>query len=98
MSRKPGLGANAFSTAMFEFDWIDLKTPDGGIRIQPPKYYERMFEEYDEFGYKDYKDRKKEAAEVTRFWKLSQTDLSYTELLAVQEAQKENSIKALKEI
>lgn len=96
MSRKPGLGANAFSVDMFEYDWINLKTDDGGIRIQPPKIYERMFEEVDEFAYKEYKDRKCEAAEVKRGLKLSQTDLTYTQLLEVEEMKKENAVKALK--
>lgn len=96
MSRKPGLGANAFRKEMFDYDWINLKTPDGGIQIKPGKFYERKFEEVAPIEYAVWKDEKIEQALCNRYLKLSQTDLTYEQLLQVEEKKQENSIKALR--
>lgn len=96
MSRKPGIGAAAYRKEMFDYDYINLRTSDGGIQIKPPRFYEKMLGEEDPIRLEDIKMNRLENAQARRYLKMSQTDLTWSQLLEVEEKQLENRIKSLK--
>lgn len=87
MSRKPGIGRQYYEDHpdMFEREYLNLSTPKGGLKFRPPRYYEKLFELDHPDEAKQRKDVKKAMAESAKALKLSQTELSYLDMLAVAE-------------
>lgn len=97
MSRKPGIAWRYFQDHpdVFEHDFINLSTEKGGRKFRPPKYYEHLFDLENPEEMAEVKAaRQKMAAEIQKA-KLSKTDLSYLELLAVEEAAFKAKISSL---
>ncbi|MDY3954089.1 MAG: hypothetical protein SOY83_01195 [Anaerovoracaceae bacterium] len=82
---------------MYDYDYIDIATSDGGRRLRPPRYYDRL---YDNFVCRDFiaslKDRRRKVAGEKTREKLRRTSLNYEQMLAVEEDIKLRRIKALK--
>lgn len=98
MSRKPGIAAQYYldNPDCFSKEFIHISTEKGGIKFRPPKYYDRLFD-IDHPGELDnIKLFRKENAIAAREIKLSNTNLSYMELLAVEEANVLARLKSLK--
>lgn len=99
MSRRPGIGGLFYDDnkdKIYEFDEIIQKSPDGGRKTKPPKYFDHRLEQDDPELYKKIKDKRKEIAEYSKKLKLERTDLSYEELLKVEENVLKRKIQALK--
>lgn len=88
MSRKPGLAYQYFKDHpdIYEHEYINISTEKGGRKFRPPKYYDNLYDLEEPEKMAEIKSaRQKMAAEIQRL-KLQKTDLSYLELLAVEEA------------
>lgn len=100
MSRKPGIARGYYDTHdpldICTRPYLNISTETGGRKIMAPAYYHRLFD----IDYPQESQRVKEArrhlSELARQAKLAQTDLSYLELLSVQERQKTKAADALK--
>ena len=98
MSRKPGIGRQYYEDHpdLFDDEYMNLSTPKGGLKFRPPRYYEKLFELDDPDAAKQRKDVRKAMAKSAIALKLSQTELSYKDLLEVAEDIKEKRTKILK--
>lgn len=98
MSRKPGIARQYFDEHpdLYRFDEIILKTEKGGLTAKPPRYYDKLFDIENPEEMKAIKQSRKAAAAAAEKLKLSQTSLSKTEYLEVQEFNKKAAIKSLR--
>lgn len=99
MSRRPGIGSEYYDEnkdKIYEFDEIIQKSPDGGRKAKPPKYFDHRLEKDNPRLYEEIKNKRKECADYSKKLKLSKTDLSYEELLLVEENVLKRKIQALK--
>lgn len=98
MSRKPGIARQYYDDhpEWKEKEYINLKTEDGGRKFRPPKYYEKLLALDDPDEAQVRSEVRKAMAQRAKDLQLSQTDLSYIDLLAVKEDQFKNRIKVLK--
>lgn len=88
MSQKPAIGRQFFEdheSDIYEQYSFLVPNMDKPLRIRPPHYWDNLFdiEHHEELC--DYKAVKKKAAEDAILSKMFQTDLSYLELLKVEE-------------
>ena len=88
MSRRPGIARNYYDNhrdEIYKYDNIVMSTNKGGRTIRPPRYYDKLYD----VDYPDDMGRIKElrsfVADNIKKSKLSQTDLSYDELLSIEE-------------
>lgn len=96
MSRRPGIANQYFQDHdMYAYDYINISTPDGGKKIKPARYFDRLLEQKDPDTFANLKEKRLETAKNQSLLKLSQTDNSYIDMLATEEAVKSNKIKAL---
>lgn len=98
MSRKPGIARWYYDDHpdLYDYNSINISTPDGGKKFRPPKYFDRLYDlDCPEEAAALKEQRKKIAEEFTKA-KLMQTDLDFKELLAVEEAAFKNKISVLK--
>lgn len=98
MSRKPGIGKEYLDLhpECLDFQNINIVTPEGGVKIQIPKYFLRQLELTDPERYDLIKKERRKFADDKALIKLSKTDLSYLELLEAEENAKLKKIKSLK--
>lgn len=102
-SRKPGIGRQYYDdhdtddgNSLFETDFIHVSTATGGKKFRPPRYYHKLFDiEYPEKS-AELRATRQKMAEYQKQLKLDKTDLSYLELLAVEEDSLNDRIKSLK--
>ena len=65
MSRRPGIGAKFFEKFSSDFYPKDFITFDNGRRLKPPKYYDKLFEQFHgEDALKPIKDKRKQYAKL----------------------------------
>ena len=98
MSRKPGIARQWYDDHpdLYDYDYINISTPAGGKKFRPPKYFDKLYDiEYPEES-KARKELRKNLAEEAKKAKLQRTDLSYLEMLQVEEDAKLNAVKALR--
>uniref|UniRef100_A0AAU8B8D0 Replication initiator protein n=1 Tax=Dulem virus 113 TaxID=3145590 RepID=A0AAU8B8D0_9VIRU len=98
MSRKPGLGRQWYDDHpdVYDYEYINLSTKDGGKKFKPPKYYDKLFDIENPEKSAEIKAIRKHLAEEATKAKLENTSLSFMELLEVEEHSKEDKIKKLK--
>lgn len=98
MSNRPGIAARWFADHpdVYDFEYIDVKTPSGGKKFRPPHYFDVLFDREDPEGFDAYKRSRKELLEVAKQVKLSKTSMDYGELLEVEERVFRSRIKALR--
>lgn len=97
-SRRPGIGHSFFdknADNLLVNSRISLSTSSGGRSVHIPRYYIDLYDELDPEAVKEYKYRNREAAKLFSEAKLSATNLSYLELLAIEERTKEKQTKLL---
>lgn len=98
MSRKPGIAYQYFQDHpdLYENDHIHISTEKGGRSFKPPRYYDNLFDLDHPEELAEIKAIRQKTAEDAIKLKLSKTDLSYLEMLAVEEQALHNKIKSLK--
>lgn len=87
MSLKPGIGRMYYDThpELYEHEYIHVSTDKGGRKFRPPRYFDKLFDiDYPEESALMKQDRRARAEEAKRL-KLDKTDLSYLEMLEVEE-------------
>lgn len=98
MSRRPGIGARYYvdHPELWQHDFINVSTPDGGMKFRPPKYFVDLLERDDPFSAEALK-------EVRKAFALQQSSLiedlsfmDYDQYLHRQEDIKSAEIKLLK--
>ncbi|UPW40988.1 replication initiator protein [Sigmofec virus UA08Rod_5894] len=97
MSTNPGLARQWYDDHpdVMDYEYISIKTPTGGRKFRPPRYYDRLFDVDDPEASAVKKELRRKMAEQAQAAKLSRTSMSYLELLAVEEHQLKNRIKKL---
>lgn len=100
-SRNPGIGRAYFDSHpdVLDFSNIHLSTPDGGLKMNIPKYFLRLADESEDLTkwYKCYKLKEKnsqvalDASDIRR----SQTTLCESDYLKMKEHSKKDSVKQL---
>ena len=98
MSRKPGIARQYYEDHpdLYEHEFINISTENGGRKFRPPKYYDKLFDlDCPEESAKLKAVRQKMAAEAQKA-KLQKTTLSYLDQLAVEERNQLARIKSLK--
>lgn len=97
MSRKPGIARQYYDDHpdVMEYEYINVKTDKGGRKFRPPKYYDVLFDAEEPERSAERKALRREMAEAAKVAKLSQTTMSYLELLQVEEDAKLDAIKSL---
>lgn len=101
MSRRPGIGRSYYDAHMgdgslYSHSFIHLSTPDGGLKFNPPKYFDRLLEEDDPEQYAELKETRKRMAEAVQKAKLASTDLDYFSYLEMSEDVFQSRINTLK--
>lgn len=101
MSRRPGIGRSYYDAHMgdgslYSHSFIHLSTPDGGLKFNPPKYFDRLLEEDDPEQYAEIKETRKRMAEAVQKAKLASTDLDYFSYLEMSEDVFQSRINTLK--
>lgn len=96
MSRRPGIGAKYLEDHpdLFDYSMLYPKGKPEGVRI--PKYFMKKLSLIDEERYANIMSEKRKFSEDRNLLKLQQTDLSFVELLEVEENQKLLKSNALK--
>lgn len=98
MSRKPGIARQWYDDHpdLYDFEYINVKTPTGGRKFRPPKYFDKLYDLDHPDESAEIKAIRQKMAEEAKKAKLSQTSVSYLELLQIEENAKLDSIKKLK--
>lgn len=98
MSLRPAIGREYFDAnykELYEYDYINVCTADGGRTLRPPRYYDRLYDVIDPDDLSRKKAVRKDVAIHRNKIKLSKTSLDYEQMLAVEEDIKIRRIKAL---
>ncbi|UPW41011.1 replication initiator protein [Sigmofec virus UA08Rod_5764] len=87
MSRKPGIGRQWYDDHpdLYDYDYINIKTDTGGKKFRPPKYFNEIFDAQEPEESAAAKLQRQRLSEAAIAAKLSRTDLSYLDYLAVEE-------------
>lgn len=96
MSLKPGIGALSYSPDIFRKGYECISTEKGGVKIHPPRYFEKWFEEEDPEGFKEFKDNRIRNMENSTLIKNSQTSMTYLDRLDSELSDLDSRISSLK--
>lgn len=98
MSRKPGIAAQYFvdHPDLYDYEYINIPTAKGGRKFRSPRYFDRLYDVDHPDEMKEIKKARKRLAEDAKKIKLSKTNLSYMEVLAVEERNLKERLKLLK--
>lgn len=58
MSRRPGIGKEAYTPSIFEKGYVCVSTETGGLKIYPPKYFEQFYDKDHHWELLAYKNHK----------------------------------------
>lgn len=97
MSRKPGLSKDFYDQNkdyIYRFDGFYLPGHPG-VKMKPPRYFDKLFDLEEPDKLEEVKRRRELALEANIQSKCRLTDLSYYDILAVEESAKMNKVKAL---
>lgn len=95
MSLKPGIGKLSYSPEIFRKGYNSLSTEKGGVRIYPPRYFEKFYEEDCPQEFKAYKEHKIETMENKIKEKMAMTSKSYLDMLEAEESDLKARTKCL---
>nr|CAI9750867.1 replication initiation protein [Microvirus sp.] len=98
MSRRPGIARQYYDDHpdLYQYDYINISTEDGGRKFRPPKYFDRLYDLDCPEDSARLKEIRKNLAIEAQKAKIGQSSLTYLEQLAVDEAAKLSQIKSLK--
>lgn len=98
MSRRPGIGRQYFDEHpdLYNSNSIYVATPEGGLKFSPPKYFDRLLEEYDPEQYADLKETRARMAVEHEKLVLSNTDLEKYSYLAMEDEKLRSKVISLK--
>lgn len=97
MSRKPGLAKDFYDQNkdyIYRFDGFYLPGHPG-VKMKPPRYFDKLFDLEEPDKLEEVKRRRQLSLEANIQSKCRLTDLSYYDMLAVEESAKMNKVKAL---
>lgn len=92
MSRKPGIGGDAFTVDQMEFDNVVLPN---GVKVSHPRYFQKLFERADPECYELYKQKRLERNDVRMQQLLDSIEIPYLDYLKVQEENLTQRVKIL---
>lgn len=97
MSRKPGIGRQYYDDHLDLYDYqsINVSTPEGGRKFRPPKYFDRLRMQDAPEQYEQIRSFRQFAANENKMAKLSQTDNEYLDMLAIEERNQQAVLKSL---
>lgn len=87
-SRRPGIGRQWFEdhgAEAYKTYIITVSSPNGGLRLKPPRYYDNLYDVLDGVRMAEIKDTNRFKAESIARLKLDNTDLGYLDMLEVEE-------------
>lgn len=98
MSRKPGIGADYLEQHpdVLDYQNINLSTPEGGKKLQIPKYYLKKLSLTDPEKYAILSEERRRYADDHLMVSLLGTDKSYLELKKAEQEYKQGRLKTLK--
>lgn len=99
MSRRPGIAYQYFlehNGEIYGDDKIYLSTKKGGKTVKPPRYFDRLEEEFFPDILESVKNNRVECAMSIKDYKMLHSDLSYQDLLQIEENAKSNRLEKLK--
>lgn len=98
MSRDPGIGKQWFldHPDVYDFEYINVSTPDGGRKFRPPRYFDRLYDEDHPEEMANIKLDRRRMAEEAMKAKVFDTSLTAGELLEIEEQEFLKRIKPLK--
>lgn len=99
MSRKPGIGRKYFDMhkdEIYKNQEIFISTGKGGIKIRPPRYYDKLLEIEKPLEMAKLKEARKKMSDNISFVKLSQTSKPTMEMLEAEEAAQEERLRSLR--
>lgn len=98
MSRRPGIGRQWYEDhpECYDFDFINISTPDGGKKIRPPKYFDRLFDLDNHEEMLELKSKRQQFAEEQKKAMMASSSLTYPEILEIKERMFHNRIKTLR--
>lgn len=99
MSRKPGIGRGYYDVHLdnlYDYDYINVATSQGGVKFRPPKYFNRLLESDNPELSEMLRESRKAWAQELALVKLKQTDKRYMDMLDTEESVKEQSVKTLR--
>lgn len=97
MSRKPGIGRQYYDEHdCYEYDYINVATPDGGKKFKPPKYFDKLYDLDDPEGSEALRQSKRRMANELARAKAAATTESYVDMLETEESVKTDTIKSLR--
>lgn len=98
MSRKPGLARQYYDDhpEVMKSEYISICTDKGGKKFRPPRYFDRLFDIDHSDELAEIKAVRKRMAEEAQKLKMEKTNLSYLEMLEVEERNKAAKLKCLK--
>lgn len=98
MSRKPGIARQYFDDHpdLYDYEFINVSTADGGRKFRPPRYYDKLFDIVDHDRMTEIKEVRKLKAIANTALRMEKTSLSYLEQLEVDEAAASDRLKKLR--
>lgn len=98
MSRRPGIARDYYEShpGVFDFDYINLRTPDGGRKLRPPRYFKRLYELDEPARSAEMAARARKLAIQLQDAKLKDTSLESVELEEVEERNLKSRLKPLR--
>lgn len=97
MSRKPGIGANAFDVSIYDTDEVILPGRNGSVSLMPPSYYDSLLEKADPVRYELIKESRRLNASLTDdFLNYQNPLLDKASRLEARERSLKSSISVLK--
>ncbi|UPW41034.1 replication initiator protein [Sigmofec virus UA08Rod_5707] len=87
MSLKPAIGRQYYDDHpdLFEYDFFNVSTPQGGRKMYPPEYFRKLYKQSHPKEYHERSLKLIDNMEVNKHLKLLLTDKSYSDILADEE-------------
>lgn len=85
MSLKPGIGFNSYTPDIFRKGYESIATEDGGIKVFPPRYFEKFYEKEFPHEFNSYKEHNKESSRSKMINLCQSSGLEYDEALERKE-------------
>lgn len=98
MSRRPGIAADYYDKhkSMYEFDAVHIPTPDGGVRVKPPRYFDKRLEAENPDRMAEVRERRELVGKIAHSMALTGTDLDEFDYYGVLEKSSSDRTKIFK--